>query len=160
MKRWRSLAVATLVAAITAACAGKTGTPTAARTSSATGRTVTVTAAESGKSVTLHVGDLLVLALPSFGERPGLLRTALAYPRDLLLLIPSSRQASAYWRFSAKARGTGMIRVTSLPCGPILGPATASGEPCPLTGATGEASSAPAGAGMPARLFTLVVTVS
>ena len=152
--------MAMLVAAITTACASKAATSTGAGNSPATGRTVTVTAEGSAKSVTVHVGDLLVLALPSFGERPGLFRTTLTYPRGLLLLIPSGRRATDTWQFSVKARGKGTVSVTSLPCGPILGPAPAAGEPCPVTGATGEASTAPPGAGVPARLFTLTVTVS
>jgi hypothetical protein len=160
VKLWRGLAAATLLAAITSACAGTAATPTDASNSPPTGGTVTVTAEESGTSVTLHVGDLLVLALASFGDRPGLFRSTLVYPRDLLSLIRDGRQAPGYWRFSVTAKGTGTLRVTSLPCGPVLGPgAPAAGGTCPVTGGTGGTSPAPADAGMPARLFTITVII-
>jgi hypothetical protein len=127
------------------------------------GSTITVTASDSGRTISLHVGDRLVVNLgPSFaGAADGLIRTSVQFPRDLLTMSPDKSKLG-HWDFTAKAAGTGKVTVISAPCGPLLGPAPAAAAPCPVTGET-DGSPSPAAAGgpaLPARLFSVDVHIT
>ncbi len=102
------------------------------------GSTVTVGRADTGKTVTMAVGDALVVDL---GPAPTPLPAAPAwklyrYPTQVLTLVTSDPSAGRF-EFRARAAGTGQMLVLNVfACGPPMEPQVA-GAPCPVEGGGG-----------------------
>ena len=158
-RRERFLAAAAALLVLGAACAKLTG--------ASGGSTTTVGRADTGKAVTMAVGDTLVVDL---GPAPTPLPAAPAwklyrYPTQVLTLVTSDPSAGRF-EFRAKAAGTGQVLVVNLfACGPPMEPKVA-GAPCPVEG--GGATGVQPGPGVqpaplprpPFWVYRLTVTVT
>jgi hypothetical protein len=104
---------------------------------------------DTGTTVSVHVGDRLVITLPpSQGPVPKVPQgwSLATYPRDALELVTNDPK-NGHFEFIARAVGGGKILVLGR-CSP--GPAVAGGAPCPLDVGPGA---------MPPRPLAFNVTV-
>jgi hypothetical protein len=129
------------IALLAAGCARATATRTPA--------TIQLGVDDSGTTVSLHVGDRLVISLPPSPSPvpkvpPGW--SLATYPKEALELTTNDPK-NGHFEFVARAAGEGKILVLGR-CSP--GPAVAGGAPCPLDVAPG---------GMPPRPMAFNVTV-
>jgi hypothetical protein len=95
------------------------------------GGILTVDPSDSGKTVVLGPGDILMFTVPTPLPK-GLSWRILSYPRNLITL--ASRSAKPPFRFRAVRAGTGDLRLTAgPPCGGP-GPLAAGDQGCPVVG--------------------------
>ena len=151
------------IAAGACASRGSAGSGTA---SSPNGKVVQVTMADSGRVVTLHVGDTLRILLgPPTGQAflTWQLRT---YPKDVLTPLPKS-QAREQFDLLAASEGKGTVSLVGMVRCSSPGPMVGAAVQCPVLGAGGNTAGEPsptvssgAPGGMPARLLEFDITVT
>ncbi|HZP90643.1 MAG TPA: hypothetical protein VFC04_06565 [Actinomycetota bacterium] len=140
----RIAAIAAVLAAVLTACG---------RGSSAGGpETVRIGASDAGSTVSVGVGDRVVVAL---GQPPPTGRWALAaYPRGVLSL-DSSDPGGGRFDFTAEAAGSGQVLVImKTVCGSVAAPCTGAGAEDPENPGDGV------GGDFPLRPFRVTVEVS
>ncbi len=84
--------------------------------SSSGGQTVTVTRADSGRSITLHVGDQLIVSLPSEYDVPKVTPAGVLVATDVVGGYPTGQALAARYRVVS----TGQARVSTVPDSPCI----------------------------------------
>jgi hypothetical protein len=166
LPRSASILAFVLVAGVLgAACATKAPTG-AAGTSQSSPTVVQVTPSDTGKTISLHVGDTLRILLGPPAGQSFLTWTVQSYPKDLLSLSPRDQMPRDEFDLVAKADGRGTVSVLgAVRCEGGPGP-YAAGVQCPVLGAGSDSGGTPSpaasggGHAVPARLLTFVVVVT
>jgi|SRR5581483_1593956 hypothetical protein len=114
--------------------------------------TVTIRSSDAGSTVSVRVGDRVVVAL---GAPPRTARwTLAAYPRGVLALGSSNLEQGRF-AFTAEAAGTGQVLVVmKTVCGSVAAPCTRA------SGADPENPSDGVGGDFPLRPFRVTIEVS
>lgn len=146
----RGMMLLALVGLLGAACGGlnraRAGEGPAQRT------TFNLSQQDTGKTVTMHIGDLLVFTPVQEGPTPAYAAIAWRlheFPKNQLALVSNLKDGPPF-RFVARHSGIGMLSFTfGSPCSEGPGPAIISGAQCPVV----------AGEAMPVRLYSYTVRV-
>ena len=148
-----------------AACATKVS-PGATGAGGSSPAVVQVTPADTGKTISLHVGDTLRILLGPPAGQSFLTWNLQSYPKDLLALSPRDQLPRDEFDLVARATGKGTVAVVgAVRCEGGPGP-YAAGVQCPVLGVGSDAGGTPSpaasggGHAVPARLLTFVVAIS
>jgi hypothetical protein len=141
----RGMMLLAVVGLLGAACAGLNGAQAVEGTPGV--KTFNVSQQDTGKTVTMHIGELLVFTPAQDGPTPPYPKTAWGlheFPKDQLAWASNPKDGPPF-RFVARHSGIGTLSFTfGSPCsaGPV-------GVKCPVA----------AGGAMPVRLFSYAVRV-
>ncbi len=113
---WRRVLVgpAIVVALLATGCAGVGGTAGGAGSASAP-RTIRVDVTDRGATVSMRVGDRLIVSLPGFGRSSGSSPWRLVRYPDALRPVPASSPAGFGFIARSPGRGT-LLAIGTIPC--------------------------------------------